>query len=116
MCENPTVVEVVAERWAAADVSGGVGPVLVCTSGQPSTAVVELLQILTADGAEVRYHGDFDWAGLRIAWSLRTPRRVDAVALHGRRLSRGCPERQALAPTGWDSGAVSRGIRSWRSS
>ncbi|GAA1626726.1 TIGR02679 family protein [Georgenia ruanii] len=73
VCENPTVVEVVAERWArAADLSGGVGPVLVCTSGQPSTAVIELLRTLAADGAEVRYHGDFDWAGLRIAWSLRT--------------------------------------------
>lgn len=41
-----------------------------CTSGQPSTAVVELLRRLTGEGAECRYHGDFDWAGLRIARSL----------------------------------------------
>lgn len=75
VCENPTVVEVVAGRWARADsvpdATGARGPVLVCTWGQPSTAVVELLIRLTADGAECRYHGDFDWAGLRIAQSLR---------------------------------------------
>ncbi|QGH69761.1 TIGR02679 family protein [Pseudactinotalea sp. HY158] len=87
VCENPTVVEVVADRWARAPhdgptggvvggaagaTAGGVasGPVLVCTSGQPSTAVVDLLAALTAEGAAVRYHGDFDWAGLRIARSL----------------------------------------------
>ena len=43
-----------------------------CTSGQPSTAVVELLEILTTDGAECRYHGDFDWPGLRVAAFLNT--------------------------------------------
>lgn len=69
VCENPTVVEVVCARWSAQsdDVPPGAGPVLVCTSGQPSTAVIELLELLTADGAECRYHGDFDWAGLQIA-------------------------------------------------
>ncbi|MDX2377874.1 TIGR02679 family protein [Microbacterium sp. LRZ72] len=68
VCENPTVVEVAADRWsrAAADVD----PVLVCTSGQPSFAVIELLDQLTASGAECRYHGDFDWPGLRIAAAL----------------------------------------------
>jgi uncharacterized protein (TIGR02679 family) len=76
ICENPTVVEVVANSWARikaeAGTSGAGGPVLVCTSGQPSTAVVELLRRLTEEGAECRYHGDFDWAGLRIARSLST--------------------------------------------
>jgi len=74
VCENPTIVEVVAERWAGvtavAGTSGAGGPVLVCTSGQPSMAVVELLKRLAGEGAECRYHGDFDWAGLRIARSL----------------------------------------------
>ncbi|MDQ0664547.1 uncharacterized protein (TIGR02679 family) [Arthrobacter ulcerisalmonis] len=74
ICENPTVVEVVANSWARIKAepgtSGAGGPVLVCTSGQPSTAVVELLRKLAGDGAECRYHGDFDWAGLRIAQSL----------------------------------------------
>lgn len=75
VCENPTVVEVVAEqaRTRAHDGGTGVGarlPVLVCTSGQPSTAVIELLLRLTSAGAECAYHGDFDWAGLRIATAL----------------------------------------------
>lgn len=82
VCENPTVVEVVAARWAAAGTSrpvpapvgtdqrAAVGPVLVCTGGQPSTAVVDLLARLVARGAACRYHGDFDWGGLRIARSL----------------------------------------------
>lgn len=81
-CENPSVVELVGARLAesgggirqaqpAGGGRGGVGvPTLVCTSGQPSTAVVELLRVLTARGAECRYHGDFDWAGLRIAGAL----------------------------------------------
>lgn len=71
VCENPSVVEVVAGALGGA---GGprVSPVLVCTSGQTGTAVLELLIQLTADGARVRYHGDFDWAGLRIAESLRS--------------------------------------------
>lgn len=74
ICENPTVVEVVANSWvrikAEAGTSGAGGPVLVCLSGQPSTAVVELLRRLAEEGAECRFRGDFDWAGLRIARSL----------------------------------------------
>lgn len=70
VCENPTVVEVVAARWRRPEAVGDAAPVLVCTSGQPSTAAVELLQVLSSHGAPVRYHGDFDWAGLRIARSL----------------------------------------------
>lgn len=69
VCENPTVVEVVASRWAER-VAAGREFVLVCTSGQPSTAVVELVEILAAQGAQCRYHGDFDWPGLRIAQTL----------------------------------------------
>jgi uncharacterized protein (TIGR02679 family) len=40
---------------------------LVCTRGQPSAAVGILLRQLAAAGARLRYHGDFDWAGIRIA-------------------------------------------------
>lgn len=69
VCENPTIVEVVGEGWGRS-AAAGAAPVLVCTGGQPSTAVVDLLTILTARGAECRYHGDFDWPGLRIAHSL----------------------------------------------
>lgn len=71
VCENPTVIEVAATSWAETDQADGAMPVLVCTWGQPSTAVVELLAVLVSDGAQCRYHGDFDWAGLRIARALR---------------------------------------------
>lgn len=69
VCENPTVVEMVADRWSTSTTAGGEERevVLVCTSGQPSTAVLDLLEALTSRGAECRYHGDFDWGGLRIA-------------------------------------------------
>lgn len=69
VCENPTIVEVAAERWARS--TAVAAPVLICTWGQPSTAVVDLLALLTASGAGCAYHGDFDWPGLRIAHALR---------------------------------------------
>ena len=34
--------------------------------------MTELLGVLTSDGATCRYHGDFDWHGLRIAQAIRT--------------------------------------------
>ncbi|NMO01842.1 TIGR02679 family protein [Gordonia sp. TBRC 11910] len=71
VCENPSVVELVSEGWRGADASD-CRPVLVCTSGQPSAAVIEVLTILTREGAQCRYHGDFDWAGLRIAAFVRS--------------------------------------------
>lgn len=133
VCENPTVVEVVAARWrqleaalheeAAAESRGAAaqagatqppdaaGPVLVCTSGQPSTAAVELLQTLAAEGAQVRYHGDFDWAGLRIARSLGAhvtwePWRFGAADYRAA-VAHGRPSRELSgnpAPSPWDPG------------
>jgi uncharacterized protein (TIGR02679 family) len=58
--ENPAVLEAAAERF------GGSVP-LVCSSGQPALVVVEVLRRLTGSGAELRYHGDFDWPGIAIA-------------------------------------------------
>ncbi|GAB3173799.1 hypothetical protein GCM10027059_45470 [Myceligenerans halotolerans] len=112
VCENPTVVEVVAARWASSSATSsgaGSGPVLVCTWGQPSTAVVELLRALTADGVECRYHGDFDWAGLRIARALAerlpwTPWRFTA-ADYLAAVQAGAPSRAltgSLAESPWD--------------
>jgi uncharacterized protein (TIGR02679 family) len=60
-CENPSVVEAAADRLGAR-----CGP-LVCTEGRPSVAACRLLAGLTRAGTELRYHGDFDWAGLDIA-------------------------------------------------
>ena len=39
---------------------------LACTDGMPSAAQQSLLAQLAAAGARLRYHGDFDWAGLVI--------------------------------------------------
>lgn len=64
VCEGPVVVS------AAADELGGASQPLVCTGGQPSAAAVHLFTLLTAAGAELQYHGDFDWGGLRIAAGL----------------------------------------------
>lgn len=65
VCENPAVVS------AAADRLGSDCPPLVCTQGQPGTAALALLRALAVAGAALRYHGDFDWGGIRIANALR---------------------------------------------
>ena len=41
--------------------------VVVCTAGNPTVVVTTLLERLVADGATLRYHGDFDWPGVAIA-------------------------------------------------
>ncbi|MFJ3973861.1 TIGR02679 family protein [Streptomyces sp. NPDC090021] len=64
LCENPAVLS------AAADVHGPDARPLVCLQGQPSAAALTLLKHLHAKGASYRYHGDFDWGGLRIATTL----------------------------------------------
>lgn len=60
VCENPRVVEAFAEREVA-DWS------VVCTSGEPNLVVDRVLARLVEGGAELAYHGDFDWAGVAIA-------------------------------------------------
>ena len=65
VCENPVVVA------AAAEELGSRCPPLVCVGGQPSAAGWRLLDLLAAGGAEFRYHGDFDWGGVRIAGAVR---------------------------------------------
>ena len=79
VCEGPVVIS------AAADELGASCRPLVCTSGQPGTAAVHLLRLLSAAGARLRYHGDFDWGGVRIAGGLfrkftMTPWRYDTAA------------------------------------
>jgi uncharacterized protein (TIGR02679 family) len=60
-CENPTVLAVASDHF------GPRCPPLVCVSGHGSLAARRLLRALTSAGAEVRYHGDLDPAGLVIA-------------------------------------------------
>jgi uncharacterized protein (TIGR02679 family) len=65
ICENPVVIA------AAADELGSRCPPLVCVGGQPSAAGWRLLDLLAAGNVEFRYHGDFDWGGIRIASAVR---------------------------------------------
>jgi uncharacterized protein (TIGR02679 family) len=71
VCENPVVVA------AAADQLGAHCAPLICTQGQPGAAAMVLLKAVAEAGAELRYHGDFDWGGLRIGNTIfdRTPAR-----------------------------------------
>ena len=62
--ENPAVVA------AAADHLGDRSPPVMCLDGMPSTAALVLLDALVLAGADIRYHGDFDWRGLAIAGVL----------------------------------------------
>jgi uncharacterized protein (TIGR02679 family) len=64
VCENPSVVAAAANRL------GRACRPLLCTEGQPKTALRLLLGRLTAAGARIAYHGDFDWPGLQIANGL----------------------------------------------
>ncbi|WP_410666192.1 TIGR02679 family protein [Amycolatopsis sp. lyj-84] len=61
-CENPQVLQAAAR----ADVKTP----LLCTSGNPATVALRVIDCLIAGGAVVRYHGDFDTAGVRIAKRL----------------------------------------------
>lgn len=92
VCENPRVLEAVAQQRGA-DVP------VVCTSGVPGLVTLETLRLLAAAGARLGYHGDFDWPGVAIAnrltgivgcrpWRMaeadyRKAARPDGLALHG---------------------------------
>jgi uncharacterized protein (TIGR02679 family) len=60
VCENPNFLAIAADRWGASCEP------LVCTDGMPAAAQRCLLSQLTEAGARLYYHGDFDWAGVRI--------------------------------------------------
>jgi uncharacterized protein (TIGR02679 family) len=102
VCENPAVL-----RAAAARLGPRSAP-LVCSEGVPSTACWRLLA--AAEGADVIWRNDFDWAGLRI-----TAAAVERIAARPWRmgeadyraaLSTGDSEplRGAAAPSPWDPG------------
>ncbi len=59
VCENPRVVEAAADAACRRP--------LVCTSGNPSTTVLALLDALASTGARLAYRGDFDWPGVAMA-------------------------------------------------
>ncbi|MFE3887782.1 TIGR02679 family protein [Streptomyces lydicus] len=100
--ENPSVVALALRRF------GAYCPPLVCTSGWPNSAVIHLLRLLADHGAALRYHGDFDGEGIRIAAYVfdKTPARpwrMTAADYHAAvaRISHGLrPGRLTEAP--WD--------------
>ncbi|MER6693810.1 TIGR02679 family protein [Streptomyces minutiscleroticus] len=59
--ENPSILAMAIRRF------GRHCPPLVCTSGWPNSAAIQLLRLLADHGAVLRYHGDFDGEGIRIA-------------------------------------------------
>lgn len=59
--ENPSVVAEALRQFAAGC------PPIVCISGWPTGAAIQLLRDLEAGGASLRYHGDLDGEGVRIA-------------------------------------------------
>lgn len=101
VCENANVVA------AAADALGPASRPLVCIDGQPTTAATLLLDLLDHAGMTLRYHGDFDWGGIRIANRVLSEHRAEPwrmtttdylfIAEHGGRKLRGNP-----VPAGWD--------------
>ena len=118
ICENPVVIA------AAADELGSRCPPLVCVGGQPSAAGWRLLDLLAAGGAEFRYHGDFDWGGIRIASAVRQRGARDSRAgSHGGTTGTLMRPRQrqwwlCMPPRGCPGWQASRsrppGIRAWR--
>ncbi|MGZ5937517.1 MAG: TIGR02679 family protein [Rhizomicrobium sp.] len=60
VCENPNLLAIAADRLGI-----DCAPI-VCTDGMPAAAQRQLLTQLAQAGARLRYHGDFDWPGLRI--------------------------------------------------
>ncbi|HEX8395133.1 MAG TPA: TIGR02679 family protein [Longimicrobium sp.] len=66
--ENPPVFRILL--GSLADVPPGQRPTLVCTAGQLSVAARKLLDVLVGGGATLRYSGDFDPGGLKIARGL----------------------------------------------
>ncbi|WP_233159666.1 TIGR02679 family protein [Pseudonocardia sp. MH-G8] len=103
ICENPVVVAEAAERLGPA-----AGP-LVCVGGQPGVAVMTLLRSLAGQGAGLRYHGDFDWGGLRIGNLVfgrlpAVPWRFDADAYRrAAALGEGRPLAGEPTTCGWDT-------------
>ena len=103
--ENPRLAEAAAERRLPGCV--------VAANGNPSTAVTTLLEQMQQSGALIRYHGDFDAAGIAICrrihemgctpWLMGAGHYEAALGLADRndvqleRDARGC------GPTPWDT-------------
>jgi uncharacterized protein (TIGR02679 family) len=108
---SPTVVRVVENPSVLALALGRFGrrcPPVVCPSGWPNSAAILLLRQLARAGAELRYHGDLDGEGVRIAayvmaktgatpWRISTRDYRAAVRAEGPPVGR-------VSPAPWDPG------------
>nr|WP_269813543.1 TIGR02679 family protein [Ornithinimicrobium sediminis] len=111
VCENPRVLEAIAEYAVAgpAAVNRSVAAwAVVCTAGEPNLVVDQVLGHLTEEGVPLRYHGDFDWPGIALAnravarhgaqpWRMSAEDYLEGLALGGTMLA-GSP----VEPT-WDA-------------
>jgi uncharacterized protein (TIGR02679 family) len=61
VCENPNLVAILADRFGTAC------PPVVCVDGHLGAAQRTILKQLKSLGADLRYHGDYDWPGISIA-------------------------------------------------
>lgn len=98
--ENPAIL------WLAVTAFGPLVPPMVCTSGWPSTAGMRLLNGLAETGNELRYHGDLDGEGVRIAGHVMAetgalPWRMDALEYHAHVAEHGAPVGR-VTPAPWD--------------
>ncbi|MDX6226717.1 MAG: hypothetical protein QOI76_107 [Frankiales bacterium] len=95
--ENPRVLEAVADADLAVAV--------VCGNGNPNNVTMDVLQALAGCGAVLRYHGDFDWAGLTIANRLVRAVGVQPWAMSPadyRAAPPGLPLRGSAVEAAWD--------------
>jgi uncharacterized protein (TIGR02679 family) len=116
VCENPNLLAIAADHLGARCAP------LVCTEGMPAAAQRTVLAQLARAGAALRYHGDFDWPGLRIGNHVMRehgagPWRFGAadyqVAL-GAAPSPGRPLQGAAVEASWDAAlaaAMCRAVR-----
>jgi len=61
VCENPNLVAILADQLRTAC------PPVVCVDGHLGAAQRTILKQLKESGADLRYHGDYDWPGISIA-------------------------------------------------
>lgn len=91
--ENPAVLSM-----ACTELGEGIPP-MVCVSGWPSGAAIELLVALRSQGHKLHYHGDLDGEGVRIAehlcaetgarpWRMSTEDYLARVAPQGAQVGR----------------------------
>lgn len=100
VCENPAVLEAFAVA--------GTDAVVVCGSGSPSVLCLQVLDALSACGALLHYHGDFDWPGVEICNRLVArcgvrPWRMSAADYLSVARPGGLPLSGRRAEAGWDA-------------